>query len=372
MSHNVIINGRFVSRKLTGIQRYALEITKRLNMNKKIITFQPPLPQCNILDNLIIDPLCSLSKLPHFDLLWEQFFLPRFVERDNLLWSPSGIGPIFVKNQVVTIHDLAFLDHPEWFSPYFVKWYSYIVPTLARRVLGIITVSEFSKSRIIERLKIPAEKIKVIYPGISSAFVPKSPSEIELKLKDINIPTSKYLFTLSTIEPRKNLKRLLDAWRIAQSYLRDDIYLVVGGTKGKTSVFRDVGLETIPEKVIFLDYVPDEVLPYLYSGALFFVYPSLYEGFGLPPPEAMACGCPVITSSVASIPEACGDAALYCDPYNTDDIAQKIVQLAKDDNLRSTLRKKGLERVKMFSWDKAAEEHIKLFKEIMDKGGKER
>jgi glycosyltransferase involved in cell wall biosynthesis len=372
MSLNLIINGRFVSRRLTGVQRYAFEIVSRLNIDKKIVTFGQPLPEYNTLDNLIVDPLNILSRIPHFDLLWEQFFLPRFVERDNLLWSPSSIGPIFVGNQVVTIHDLAFLDHPEWFNPYFVKWYSYIVPTLARRVLGIITVSEFTKSRIIERLKVPAEKIKVIYLGVNSEFSPKSFKDIENKLRDFNVISSRYIFTLSTIEPRKNLKRLLEAWRIAQIHLEDDIYLVVGGTKGKTSVFKDVGLETIPDKVIFLDYVPDGALPYLYSGALLFVYPSLYEGFGLPPLEAMACGCPVITSSVASIPEACGDAVLYCDPYNTDDIAQKIVQLAKDDNLKSTLRKKGLERVKMFSWDKAAEEHTKLFEEIMGEGGKER
>jgi len=259
-----------------------------------------------------------------------------------------------VERQVVTIHDITPLDHPEWLNPKFAKWYQFLIPRLARRVQRIITVSDFTKNRICEVTSVKSDKVVVIYNGVDERFRPKAVEEI-IRTKDaLGISDFRYILTVATIEPRKNLQRLIKAWETICANLPEDVWLMIVGAKGKDLVFRNASFNTLPPRVRMLGHVPDELLPALYSGALAFAYVSIYEGFGLPPLEAMACGTPVLTSNVTSLPEVVGDAALTVDPYDIEAIADGIRHLVEDDHLRENLSQKGIARAKLFSWDKTA------------------
>lgn len=365
--NNIVVNGRFVTQPLTGVQRYALEVTRRLPGSIWVIAPGPIAPEYKDLSEITrIDPLGKFVQNGPLGHLWEQVALPRWVTSEDLLWSPCGVGPLVTKNQVLTIHDIAYLEHPEWFNRKFVSWYRFLVPSLVRRVRRVIAVSEFTKARLVEVTKVSPKKITVIHNGVDVCFQPRSREEVKKVIKDLGIPSSDYVLTLGTLEPRKNLHRLLKAWGNIHNEMPSDVWLVVVGAKGKQLVFQDISFDMLPPKVYLTGYVPDDYLPALYSGAIAFAYVSVYEGFGLPPLEAMASGCPVIVSNVASLPEVCGDAALYCNPYDVNDIAEKMLRLAMDGKLRKELRDKGFERARQFSWEKAAKEHMKVFEEVLE------
>ncbi|MEG3065004.1 glycosyltransferase family 1 protein [Acetomicrobium sp.] len=283
--------------------------------------------------------------------------------RGNLLFSPSNTGPLIEERQVVTIHDITPLEHPEWLNPRFAKWYQFLIPRLVHKARRIIAVSNFTKSRICEVTSVQPDKAVVIYNGADERFRPKSSEEIARTKDTFGISNFRYILTVATIEPRKNLQRLLEAWDVWHVNLPQDIWLVIAGAKGKDLVFRDAVFNRLPPKICMIGHVPDEHLPALYSGALAFIYVSLYEGFGLPPLEAMACGTPVLTSNVTSLPEVVGDAALTVNPYDIDAIAEGIKRLIEDDNLRKELPQKGLARAKLFSWERTAEVTWSVLKE---------
>ncbi len=253
-----------------------------------------------------------------------------------------------------TFHDLAVLDRPEWFNPRFAAWYGWLLPRLARRVQHIIAVSEFTKRRITERIGIEPQKITVIPIGVDERFVRKSPEEVVEVRKSLGILSQHYLLCVGSVEPRKNLHRLLQAWTRLQEQIPSDIQLVVAGAKGRSLVFPDVSFEQLPPKVHLTGYVKDEQLAGLYSGALALIYPSLYEGFGLPPLEAMACGTPVITSNVTSLPEVVEDAAMLIDPLDVNSIAEGMKRVVESSSLREELQRKGLERAKKYTWERTA------------------
>ena len=341
--NKVFINTRALSSTLSGVQRYTLELLNRLQSE-----LQPIAPK---------KPLHGIA-----GHIWEQFVLPTRL-RGNLLFSPSNTGPLIEERQVVTIHDITPLEHPEWLNPRFAKWYQFLIPRLVHKARRIIAVSNFTKSRICEVTSVQPDKVVVIYNGVDERFRPKSSEEIARTKDTFGISNFRYILTVATIEPRKNLQRLLEAWDVWHVNLPQDIWLVIAGAKGKDLVFRDAVFNRLPPKICMIGHVPDEHLPALYSGALAFIYVSLYEGFGLPPLEAMACGTPVLTSNVTSLPEVVGDAALTVNPYDIDAIAEGIKRLIEDDNLRKELSQKGLARAKLFSWDRTAEVTWSVLKE---------
>lgn len=331
----VAVNARYYAHRPTGVQRYAREVTKRFPSGVDEIRPNKALA----------------GTVGH---LWEQFYLP-VAMRGRLLWSPSNTGPLAVSHQVCTVHDLIFLDHPEWFNPRFAAWYSWLLPLLAKKIRHIIAVSEYTKRALIEKLHIQPEKITVVLNGIDARFTPRSPEEIEHVREELQIGSQPYILYVGSVEPKKNLARLLQAWSDIQHEVPDDIRLVVAGASGNLGVFSRTELR-VPPRVSFTGYVSDDSIPALYSGALLTAYPSLYEGFGLPPLEAMACGSPVLTSNITSLPEVVGDAALLVDPLRTSAIGEALLALIRNDTLRQDLRQKGLERVKHFSWDRTASE----------------
>ncbi|WP_425614477.1 glycosyltransferase family 4 protein [Anatilimnocola sp. NA78] len=322
------VNGRYLAQRLTGVQRYAREIVSRW---EPVPVFQPKRG--------------GKGASGH---LWEQFRLPTLTR--GLLWSPCTTGPLAVRQQVVTIHDTAFVDRAECFTRAFAAWYQWLVPRLARRVQRIITVSQFSKQRIVEYCRVPEEKVEVISCGVGPQFQPQSAQNIAQAREQLQLP-ARYALCVCSLEPRKNLHRLLQSWA-AMKDRPDDLHLVLVGTKAK--VYGDIGLSEAPQNVVLAGYVGDDLLPAVYAGAEFFACPSLYEGFGLPVLEAMACGVPVICSNSTSLPEVAGDAALLVDPLQIESIAAAMQQLANDASLRDQLRQRGWERAKLFSWDDAA------------------
>ncbi|MDQ6664685.1 MAG: glycosyltransferase family 4 protein [Acidobacteriota bacterium] len=330
----IALNSRFYAHRPTGMQRYALELAGRFGGNIQQIRPDRPLK----------------GAAGH---LWEQFYLPAAL-KGRMLWSPNNTGPLAVANQVCTFHDLIPLDRPEWFNPRFAAWYQWLLPRLARKVRRIISVSEFTKQRIVERFGIEASKVTVIPNGVDARFHPRPADEIAAMRQSLGIGGAPYLLCVGSVEPRKNLQCLLKAWSRALAKIPEDVQLVVAGAKGARLVFSNIPVGKLPARVRLTGYVDDQQLPALYSGAMALVYPSLYEGFGLPPLEAMACGVPVITSNSTSLPEVVGDAGIQVDPTEAESIADAICRVTRDEPLRMAMRAKGLARAERYSWDAVA------------------
>ena len=343
MVTNIAFNGRFFVHRPSGMQRYGLEMARRFGDRMQMVR-----------------PAQALRGVAGH--MWEQIYLPSAVG-GKLLWSPNNTGPVAVQRQVCTIHDLIPLDQPQWFSRRFASWYRWLLPRLAARARHLIAVSEFTKRRVVELLGVASEKVSVILHGVDERFFPQPEEDISIMRKLLGIQSPAYLLYVGNLEPRKNLRRLLEAWAEAQRRVPDEVELVVAGAKGSSLVFNTVSLGNIPPRVQFTGYVPDEYLPALYSGAVALVYPSLYEGFGFPPLEAMACGVPVVTSGTTSLPEVVGNAAVLVDPEDVHSIAEGIAQIASSASMRDALRQRGFERMRKFTWDRTAQQTLKVLLE---------
>lgn len=282
--------------------------------------------------------------------------------KTKLLWSPVHSGPITIRKQVVTVHDLVPLDNPEWLTPGFVAWYRFMLPKLLKKSRHLIAISEFTKSRIIQRLHIPPEKISVVYNGVEQRFTPHAEETSSKVRETLGLPSGHYVLALGSLEPRKNISRLLQAWAQILPDIPQKTWLVIAGGAGQTSVFRSVDYSQSPERVIWAGHVPDEDLPGLYAGALLFVYPSMYEGFGLPALESMACGCPVICSNTGALPEVCGDAAMFINPLSSHELARALRQLITSRSSQEQLKLSGIQQSKKFYWQKTAQQTLNILK----------
>lgn len=327
----LLVNGRFLTQSITGVQRYAHEMLKELATLGPTIAVVAP-RGAGPLDAKVerIDDDAILKGHP-----WEQFHLPRWMKKWNadLLWCPCNTGPLSVEAQVVTIHDAAVFAGPEWFRPTFRAFYRWLHPRLGRRARAVITDSEFSKTELVKYGVAPAEKIRVVLSGVGAQFTPGGAK-------------GGYVLFVGSRNPRKNLARLIDAW----SRVPDKGGRILRAVGGAGRAFARENLPPIPADVRLEDAASDETLVDLYRGADLLVQPSLYEGFGLPPLEAMACGTPAAVSRAASHPEMCGDAVAYFDPLDVDDMARTI-----STSLRAP---PDLTRARRFTWRAAAESFI--------------
>lgn len=307
------------------------------------------------------------------NVLRKAIFLP-FSIRDlkmDLFHGVDHVGiPFLYKSKTcqyfVTIHDLITRIFPRTFPIKQRLIQNTLLPYILSKADKIIAVSRSTENDVKKFYPQHAEKVKVIYEGVESRFYPRSQREIEKVLEKYKIHF-KYFFSLGTLEPRKNIVRLIEAF--IQLKQEGDVghKLVITGRKGwlYKEILERIQKSPFSQDIVFTDFVDDEDLPFLYSGAEMFLYPSLYEGFGLPVLEAMACGTPVITSNLSSLPEVMGEAGILIDPLKVEEIVLAMEKLSTDKELREELQKKGLERAKLFSWERAAKETLELYKEML-------
>lgn len=305
-----------------------------------------------------------------FRLFWEQFILPLqiLIYRIDILFSPANISPIFFLpcKSVLTIHDLMWLIWKKDYARGEDVLSKFVVTRSAQRANKIIAVSERTKRDIVRILKLPVEKIVVIHEAVSDVFqYVRHSDKIELKA-DMSFH-SDFILSVGTTHHHKNFLGLLNAYKLLKEKRSSFKYkLVIAGMPGHahSEVLNRVKTLKLEEDVIIKGYVSTEELKALYCTAELFVFPSLYEGFGLPLLEAMASGTPIVSSDAASLPEVGGDAVIYFNPFDINDMAEKILMVLENNNLKSILIRKGYERIKNFSWEKAGQETLRIFEEV--------
>lgn len=293
---------------------------------------------------------------PLTKLLMEQAGVPLRSWRYHLTHFPAGMGPFLpCRRLILTVHDLIALKHPEWFTPTRARYYRNAAKKGVRRASRIVADSEATSRDLQELLHVPEQKIDVVPLGVSgNHFRPATDGELCQAQKELYLPQQYFLF-MGTIEPRKNLKRILAAWRGIASEVPEDLVIAGRPGWGFTDTLEKCRAGEHATRIHLLGPVLDRHLPPLLSSATAFVWPSLYEGFGLPPLEAMACGAPVISSNTSSIPEVVGDAGILIDPTNEDEIAQAMLRVSKDAELRKRLSASSIARASQFTWQRTAE-----------------
>ena len=286
----------------------------------------------------------------------------------QVFWGPNYRG-VFSKKfkTVITIHDMAHIHYPDYTGKHNYHFFTRYLKEHSRESTRILCPSNVTKSDIVNYLEIPEEKVRVIYWGVDSHFRPVEDEVVVNRVKNRYGLIGDFILFVGTIQPRKNIEGLLEAFWILNEKKDFSHKLIIAGCKGwkYSEIFNRIEAYGLKEKVKWLGYVDYEDLPGLYSLADVLVLPSYYEGFGFPILEAMACGTPVVTSNVSSMPEVAGDAAILVDPNSPEMIAESIRQVLMDSELNQKLRETGLMRAKEFTWEKSADEIMAVFDEVV-------
>lgn len=293
--------------------------------------------------------------------LWEQVVLSRQTRQGNL-WSPSTTGPVYHPNHVVTVHDIAFVDQPDWFSRSFATVYDLVVARLVRHARHIITVSNFTRERLIEHYGAQPDRVSCVYSGTSDSFQRIGASRATQVVRGLGVPDGPFLVAFRGHDPRKNFDRVIAAWKTV-SRRHPEARLVTFGRVSNAKVFAGSDVVELPESVIHVGPVEDYELACLYSASNGLVFPSLYEGFGLPVVEAAACGTAVLTSNLSALPEVSPDDALLVDPQSVSDITQAMDRMitTPPDPVAISQRIKSSRR---FDWDKTAAQYADIFGKV--------
>jgi glycosyltransferase involved in cell wall biosynthesis len=308
---------------------------------------------------------------PLVRIAWEQFLQPPAVARErlDLLHSLSYVQPVVCPaKSVVTMLDLTFMRMPESFN----RWNRVYLTTMstlsARRCDRILTISESTRQDVIHFLRVAPEKVEVIYCGVDEPFRPiEDPRVIANFRAERGVP-ERFILYLGTLEPRKNVERLIEAYARLKRAGEIPHKLVLGGARGwlYDRIFARVHELGLEQDVLFTSYIPYQELPLWYNAADIFIYPSLYEGFGLPPLEAMACGTPVVTSSVSSLPEVAGTAAVMVDPLDVNAMAAAIARVLGESSLRERLKTEGPRQAARFSWAETAARTLDSYHTVLN------
>ncbi len=361
------INGRFLVAKRTGVQRAAYNLIKTLfevdNENEYVLfTGEDQGDEWRKYANvtLVTSPLKIGGNIRNH--LWEQFVLPKLAKKHkvDILHSPANMAPLLYNGpSVVHIHDLCFVVNPQWYSYTFHTAYNFLIPRLAKKATRVVTNSNNSRNDLLQFYNVDAGKVRLIYWAVDQTFGQKEipPPEV--------IAENDYILYVGSLEPRKNIGNLIEAFerlRMRNPDLKTKLVLI----GGESPLFADVRLQikTFHQDVVFKGFVSDEELRAYYRYAQAVAYPSLYEGFGLPPLEAMASGAPVVTSNTSSLPEVVGNAALMVSPYDCDQLAETLERIVRDPVLRHELRQRGYEQVKKFNWYRVARNVLAVYYEV--------
>ncbi len=334
------------------------------NINREVVSEDKYRRKTNILHFLY--PVYVLIG-DYFRIFWTQFVFPFHLlkRKYDIVVSLTQLDALFFSPiaQVVTVHDMIPFLFPEYKHKH--RFYlRYFFSLILQKTKKIITVSENTKNDIVKFFNVPKEKIFVIYEGIKKLNFSVSEKEIiDFKRKN---SLDRYILCVSSNLPHKNLLRLIEAFYIAKNQKENIDLLIVGYQEKKyqTKINKKILELNLENKIKILGHISQGEFPVVYAGAELFVFPSLYEGFGLPPLEAMACGCPLVVSSAGSLPEVCGDAAVYVNPYSSESIAEGILKVLFDKNLRDRIVKNGFQQVKKFTWENSVKRFVDVLLKI--------
>lgn len=345
---------------------FTIKNADRVNLNISNNNFQ---------EYAIYRPQSPTRLAKHLWWLWDRLLLPKALSNSQIdlfhATDNRGVPISHTCKVIATIYDLIPVLFPKHYFNSFkaldLRYNYYRQLKAARKSAMIITISECSKRDIIRILHVPEEKIKVIYLAVDERFRPIKNKRILERVKakyNVNRPFALYI---GGFDYRKNVERLIRSFYLFSQQSTEDIQLVIGGALGSEMALKLKQLISslnLREKIILPGFIADADLPVIYNTAEFFIFPSLYEGFGLPVLEAMACGTPVICSNTSSLPEVAGDAAILVNPYDEEEIAQTMKRVLTDPDLREKMKRKGLERVKLFSWEQTAKETLKVYQQV--------
>ena len=357
----IAINAGILDDRLSGLGVYTTNVTSSLARLKDVdISIYTAKPEAlsvingasvHLIPSIVQPKYGKVAGLARF--IWNQIVFPFLVAKRDLIYCTTHHGILWgYARQVITVHDLLPVKFPDQYRLQ-TAYYRYLLPILIKRAAAVITISENTKRDLYEQYGLDREKVHVVYNGLDHGrfFVPAADVVARFKKK---YSLGNYLLIVGASFPHKNVGAALRAFHQAQTRLPNTELVITGGRKEYTDELKWVVKALDVKRVKFLEYVPSVELPALYAGATALVYPSLYEGFGFPPLEAMACGCPVIVSNTSSLPEVCGGAVYYVDPKNNEEMANVMVALVSDIGLQMQLKERGLLRAKSFSWDTTA------------------
>ena len=357
----VFINGKFAARRVTGVQRVALNLLLALDASfaqgsspaasvrpaTRWVLLCPPgatPPTLRCIETRVVG---SGAWSLH---LWEQIVLPH-AARTGLLLNLAGSAPLVAARQACLWHDAAVFDRPQAYTRSFGAWYRFGFRWLSGRAEQLLTVSAFSRHRLARQLRLPEGRIGIVPNGAEHLLAVTADVSV---LRRLGLDGGTYFLVVGSRNPNKNLALLLAAWGSVTATPMPRL-VIVGAADSRVFAGAAQAVDTQASTVVDAGAIDDAGLRALYEHALALVFPSVYEGFGLPPLEAMACGCPVLCSHAASLPEVCGDAVLYFDPLSTDQISAAMNRLLRDTQLRASLRERGYAQARRYSWRLAAE-----------------
>lgn len=305
-------------------------------------------------------------------LLWDHIALPLAAKKDGIdvLFCPKNVVPPLSNcKSVITVHDLGYMVNPTYYPPIDTLYMNMAIRWSVRKSSAIIAVSQNTKIDLVSRLRVKAEKIYCIYESMNEDYIPiKDRARLEDVRDKYNLP-SEFFLSLAGLQRRKNLPNLIKAFSLAKerSEINHKLVMVGAASWQHSTILNEVEASPVKDEIMWLKFVAEEDLPAIYNLATALIFPSLYEGFGLPLLEAMACGCPVVCSNTSSLPEIAGGAAILVDPTNVEQLADGIYRVITEDKLRNSLTKKGLKRASYFSWQRAARETLEVFEEVYRK-----
>lgn len=360
---NIAVNTRLLIKdKIEGIGLFAFESLKRITHQHPehnfFFIFDRPFDNSFIFSNnikpIVVGPQ---ARHPLLYYLWFEYSIPRILSSINpdLFLSPDGYLSLYCKTKSISvIHDLNFEHYPH-FLPFAERcFYRHFFPKYAIKADRIITVSEFSKNDIVNKYSINPDKIDVVFNGVREYFRPLSFDE-QIETRSIYSRQNPYFLFVGALSPRKNITNILRAFDIYKNTHSNFKLLIAGNPKWMNSEMKEVFWSMqYKEDVIFTGRVTNDELNRLMGSAFALLYPSIFEGFGIPILEAFACHTVVITSSISSMPEVAGDAALYVDPHSQQSIANAMLKITNNDALRKELIKKGIKRLEIFNWQKTS------------------
>lgn len=346
----MLINGRFLTRSATGVDRFAHELLRATVGRGGLSGARLVVPRGARLVSAPPPGMAVERWGARAGHAWEQFDLPRRVGRGGLA-SLCNAAPVVLRRQLVVIHDAAVVANPANYGRAFRAWYRLMIGALLRRADCVATVSRFSAGELNRHFGVPPRAIELIPEG--GEHILRDPPDPAV-LERLGLQGRRYVLAVGSQSRNKNFAAVLQAMDLLDD--RETLLVAVGG--GDARVFS--GVELDHARLRRTGYVSDAQLRSLYEGAACFVFPSFYEGFGLPPLEAMCCGCPVIVSDRASLPEVCGSAALYCDPDDPATLAAQLRRLFDSSSLQQELREAGRQQARRLSWDAAAAAFLDL------------